>query len=88
MICAISPASVNYEESLSTLQYASRAKKIVNKAIVNESVQDKIIRDLKSENEKLKQMLENAAKFGKEIDVRDLSFIDDDFVDKKALEAA
>ena len=37
MICAISPASVNYEESLSTLRYADRAKKIQNKAVINES---------------------------------------------------
>jgi kinesin family protein 13 len=28
MICAISPASANYEETLSTLRYADRAKKI------------------------------------------------------------
>ena len=38
MICAISPADVNFEESLSTLRYADRAKKIVNKAVVNESL--------------------------------------------------
>lgn len=38
MICAVSPASLNYEETLSTLRYADRAKKIMNKAVVNESV--------------------------------------------------
>lgn len=48
MICAVSPADSNYEESLSTLRYADRAKKIVNKAVVNESVQDKIIRELRA----------------------------------------
>ena len=37
MICALSPADTNYEETLSTLRYADRAKKIQNKAIVNES---------------------------------------------------
>lgn len=37
MICAISPASDNYDETLSTLRYAERAKKIKNKPIVNES---------------------------------------------------
>ena len=36
MICAISPASINYEESLSTLRYADRAKKIQNKAVITE----------------------------------------------------
>ena len=35
MICAISPANDNYEETLSTLRYADQAKKIQNKAIVN-----------------------------------------------------
>lgn len=57
MICAISPASMNFEETLSTLRYADRAKKIVNKAVVNESATDKIIRELKAENEKLKNLL-------------------------------
>ena len=62
MICAISPAAINFEESLSTLRYADRAKRIVNKAVVNESVQDKIIRELKEENDRLKKMLMEAAK--------------------------
>ena len=35
MICAISPASDNYEETLSTLRYADQAKKIQNKAVIN-----------------------------------------------------
>ena len=50
MICALSPALVNYEETLSTLQYGDRAKKIKNHAVVNETVQDKIIGELKAEN--------------------------------------
>ena len=64
MICAISPADVNFEESLSTLRYADRAKKIVNKAVINESLQDKMIRELKSENERLKKILLDAARKG------------------------
>lgn len=78
MICAISPASLNYEETLSTLRYADRAKKIINKAVVNESVQDKIIRELKNENERLKQFLVNAAKNGQKIDLKALG-LDGDF---------
>jgi hypothetical protein len=54
MICAISPSFMNYEETLSTLRYAERAKKIQNKAMINESVQDRIIRELKEENKKLR----------------------------------
>ncbi len=38
MICAISPAFLNYEETLSTLRYADSAKKIKNNAVINESV--------------------------------------------------
>lgn len=60
MICAISPSDDNYEETLSTLRYASRAKKIQNKAIVNESDVDKLIRLLREENEMLKKMLQEA----------------------------
>lgn len=55
---------MNYEESMSTLRYADRAKKIQNKAVINESVQDKMIRELRSENDKLKQLLLQAAKDG------------------------
>ena len=35
MICAISPAGDNYDETLSTLRYADQAKKIKNIAVVN-----------------------------------------------------
>ena len=46
MIAAVSPANYNYDETLSTLRYASRAKFIQNKPKINESPQDKIIREL------------------------------------------
>eukprot|EP00927_Polykrikos_kofoidii_P017677 TRINITY_DN18073_c0_g2_i1.p1 TRINITY_DN18073_c0_g2~~TRINITY_DN18073_c0_g2_i1.p1 ORF type:complete len:968 (-),score=186.16 TRINITY_DN18073_c0_g2_i1:178-3081(-) len=61
MICAISPASINYEETLSTLRYSDRAKKIKNNAVVNENPQDRILRELKEENQKLKEMLETVS---------------------------
>lgn len=57
MICALSPATNNFDETLSTLRYADQAKKIKNCAIVNESEQDKMIRELQGENEKLKELL-------------------------------
>ena len=59
MICALSPASINYEETLSTLRYADRAKKIQNKAVVNESEHEKLVRMLKDENADLKKMIED-----------------------------
>lgn len=77
MICALSPASINYEETLSTLRYADRAKKIQNKAMINESPQEKMIRELREENEKLKKVLIQIAQGGpinlKELGVNDLS---------------
>ena len=39
-------------------RYADRAKKIKNKAVVNENPMDKLIRELREENEKLKKMFE------------------------------
>ncbi|CAL1536203.1 unnamed protein product [Lymnaea stagnalis] len=57
MIAAISPADINYDESLSTLRYADRAKQIKTTATVNEDPTEKLIRELQEENEKLKAML-------------------------------
>lgn len=64
MICAISPAMDNFDETLSTLRYADQAKKIKCNAIVNESETDKIIRLLKEENEKLKHQLSGISESG------------------------
>jgi hypothetical protein len=68
MICAISPAQSNSDETLSTLRYADRAKKIKNIATVNENPQDKLVREMKEENDKLKQMME-AMTLGGSVDV-------------------
>eukprot|EP00945_MAST-04E_sp_MAST-4E-sp1_P005007 g5007.t1 len=57
MIAALSPADDNYDETLGTLQYASRAKKIQNKATKNEDVNEKVIRELKTEIDELKAQL-------------------------------
>ena len=54
MIAAISPA--DYEETLSTLRYADQAKKIKNKAVVNEDPNAKLVRELKEELETLRGM--------------------------------
>lgn len=54
MIAALSPASINYDETLSTLRYANQVKQIKNHAVINESPQDKLIRELREEIEKLR----------------------------------
>jgi len=57
MIAAISPADINYDETLSTLRYADRAKQIVCKAVVNEDANAKLIRELKEEIQRLRDLL-------------------------------
>ncbi|EGG24674.1 kinesin-3 [Cavenderia fasciculata] len=57
MIAAISPADINYDETLSTLRYADSAKKIKTTATVNEDAQSKVIRELQTEVERLKQQI-------------------------------
>ncbi|XP_065844044.1 kinesin-like protein KIF13A isoform X2 [Oscarella lobularis] len=57
MVATVSPAEDNYEETLSTLRYADRAKRIVNNAIVNEDPNAKVIRELREELDRLRSML-------------------------------
>ncbi|XP_078695778.1 kinesin-like protein KIF1A isoform X28 [Branchiostoma floridae x Branchiostoma belcheri] len=59
MIAALSPADINYEETLSTLRYADRAKQIVCKAVVNEDPNARLIRELKEEVFRLKELLKS-----------------------------
>ena len=59
MIAALSPANYNYDETLSTLRYASRAKSITNKPIVNEDPKDALLKQYEDEIQKLKKMLQN-----------------------------
>ena len=40
MVVAISPAASNFEETMSSLRYADRAKRIKNKAKINEDPKD------------------------------------------------
>ncbi|KAJ0401552.1 hypothetical protein ATCC90586_002860 [Pythium insidiosum] len=57
MVAAISPADDNYDESLGTLQYANRAKAIKNATRKNEDVNERIIRELREEIERLRQLV-------------------------------
>lgn len=58
MIAACSPAHYNYDETLSTLRYASRAKCIKNKPHINEDPKDALLREYESEIKKLKEMIQ------------------------------
>lgn len=57
MVAAISPAADNYEETLSTLRYANRAKNIKNKPKINEDPKDAMLRQLQDEIRLLKEQL-------------------------------
>ena len=48
MIACVSPSELNYEETLSTIQYASRARNIKNKPIVNRDANSMLIESLRS----------------------------------------
>ncbi len=58
MIAAISPADYNYEETLSTLRYADRAKSIKNKPKINEDPKDALLREYEAEIKTLRDMLQ------------------------------
>ncbi|OTB08975.1 hypothetical protein M426DRAFT_7007 [Hypoxylon sp. CI-4A] len=64
MIAAISPADINYDETLSTLRYADSAKRIKNHAVVNEDANARMIRELKEELAVLRSKLGGGAAGG------------------------
>ncbi|XP_042199673.1 kinesin-like protein KIF17 isoform X2 [Callorhinchus milii] len=57
MVACLSPADNNYDESLSTLRYANRAKNIKNKPKINEDPKDALLREYQEEIKKLKMLL-------------------------------
>ncbi|XP_058160428.1 kinesin-like protein KIF1B isoform X10 [Dasypus novemcinctus] len=74
MVAALSPADINYDETLSTLRYADRAKQIKCNAVINEDPNAKLVRELKEEVTRLKDLL-RAQGLGDIIDIEPL--IDD-----------
>ncbi|XP_051554483.1 kinesin-like protein KIF1A isoform X2 [Myxocyprinus asiaticus] len=57
MVAALSPADINYDETLSTLRYADRAKQIRCNAVINEDPNNRLVRELKDEVARLKDLL-------------------------------
>ena len=54
MLAALSPARTNFNETMSTLRFAERAKTIVTQAITNDDPMQKLVRELQAEVERLK----------------------------------
>ncbi len=64
MIANLGPADYNFDETLSTLRYANRAKRIQNKPKINEDPKDTLIRQYQEEISKLKAMLSGQGSAG------------------------
>ncbi len=58
MVANVGPADYNYDESISTLRYATRAKSIKNNATVNEDPKDALLRQYQKEIDELRKQLE------------------------------
>ena len=57
MVANIGPADYNYEETLSTLRYANRAKTIANKPRINQDPKDAMLREFEEEIQRLRAQL-------------------------------
>ena len=57
MISNVGPADYNYDETMNTIRYASRAKNIKNKPKINEDPKDALLREYQDEITKLKEQL-------------------------------
>ncbi|GFO32295.1 kinesin-like protein [Plakobranchus ocellatus] len=75
MIATVTPASTYYGETISTLRYAQRAKSIVNKPKINEDDNVRLIRELRGEIERLKQMLATARQSGSPHSSHDILYL-------------
>ena len=75
MVACLSPADNNYDETLSTLRYANRAKNIKNKPKINEDPKDAMLREYQDEIQKLKQLLEQKGPLQEGGNIRYQAFI-------------
>merc|ERR1719218_287803 len=62
MVANVGPADYNFDETLSTLRYADRAKRIKNKPKINEDPKDAMLREFQEEIERLRTELEARSK--------------------------
>mmetsp|Transcript_18996 Transcript_18996/g.15559 ORF Transcript_18996/g.15559 Transcript_18996/m.15559 type:complete len:219 (+) Transcript_18996:589-1245(+) len=82
MICALSPSSDNYEESLSTLRYANRAKQIKNKPKVNEDPKDALIKEYQDKIMEMSKLLNNPSALKNKLKELNPNDTDDQLEDK------
>lgn len=65
MVACLSPSDNNYDETLSTLRYANRAKSIQNKPKINEDPKDALLREYQEEIAKLRTLLDKTSMLDK-----------------------
>jgi len=58
-VANIGPVDYNYDESISTLRYANRAKNIQNNAKINEDPKDALIRQFQQQIDELRKQLQD-----------------------------
>lgn len=58
MLAAIGPAAYNYDETITTLRYAHRAKAIKNKPVRNEDPKDAKLKEYQAEIERLRALIQ------------------------------
>eukprot|EP00659_Diplonema_papillatum_P022996 gene22996-35236_t len=61
MLACLSPSHTQFEETLNTLRYADRVKRIKNNAVVNEDQNAKLVRELYKEIRYLRSKLEDGS---------------------------
>ncbi|XP_072263384.1 kinesin-like protein KIF3C isoform X2 [Pyxicephalus adspersus] len=65
MVATLGPASHHFDETLSTLRFANRAKNIKNKPKINEDPKDTLLREFQEEIARLKAQLEKRGMLSK-----------------------
>ena len=84
MVACVSPADYNYEETISTLRYANRAKNIKNKPTINEDPKDAMLREFQEELVKLREQAAALGSAPKVIEeVKEIGLTDDQIKLKK-----
>lgn len=85
MIANCSPADYNFDETLSTLRYAARAKFIKNKPIINEDPKDALLKEYANEIKNLKKLLSHQGN-GEMIDITKVTQANDEQINEKLRE--
>ncbi len=68
MVANVGPADYNYDETINTLRYATRAKSIQNHAVINEDPKDALLRQYQKEIEELRKQLGDGGEGGSDGD--------------------